>query len=314
MKQKLLFALSLIMYALTIVAIYKVKIYSEADVSTINKNIIINFEVTAKSCIVYDNRNNKILYEKNAHNIMYPASITKILTAISCLQHYPLDDYVYVTNDIANQDGSKIYLKVGDYISIEDLLYGLMLSSGNDCAQALALHYSGKIEDFITLMNDTAKIAGAKSSLFQNPSGLDEINENKTTAYDMAMITSYALKNDIFCKIFKTKYHNIKLDDRTLCLRHKHRLIHYHPLINGGKTGYTKKAGRTLISYFKTDDSEIIVVTLDAYNDWTLHENFAKVFLKEQNELYENTIVKNILNNIWNKQPFSKRLRGEIND
>ncbi len=293
MKQKILVYLSLLMYALIVVAIVKVKSFEELPtISVINNNVAIDFSVTAESCIVIDAKLNAVLYEKNAYKQMLPASITKILTAITSIENYPLDDYVHINNEIANQVGSKIYLKNNDLISVSDLLYGLILSSGNDCAMALAMHYSGKEEDFIKLMNDVAQKAGCKNSYFQNASGLDETNENHTTAYDMALITSYALKNVCFREIFSTKNKNITLSDRTLYLHHKHRLIHSSNLITGGKTGYTKKAGRTLVSSFSDGQNEIIVVTLDAYNDWEIHKKFASAYLDESNKfLYSNTKV-----------------------
>lgn len=308
MKQKILFLLSLFMYILILVAVIRIKTFSDDyTISTIDKNSIINFEVTSKSCIVIDASNNNILYEKNAYQMMLPASITKILTAITAIETYPLDDYVYITNDIANQVGSKIYLKDGDLISINNLLYGLILSSGNDCAMAIATHYSGNEMDFISLMNDVAKKTGAKNSIFKNPSGLDEKSENKTTAYDMAVITSYAMKNLTFRTIFGTPKKAFELDDRIIYLHHKHRLIHTNDLITGGKTGYTKRAGRTLVSSFKHDNNEIIVVTIDAYNDWEIHTNFANLYLGKKT-IFQMNNSSSVIYHV------SNRLRGKKDD
>lgn len=272
----------------------------------------INFDVSAESCIVYDPDEKEILYQNNIHKKLLPASITKILTCITALEVYPLDDYVYITNDIANTVGSKIYLKPGDYIKIEDLLYGLMLCSGNDAAVAISTHLSGEEEDFIFMMNKICDKVGMKNSSFYNSSGLDEKTLNYTTAYDMALLTSYAINNSSFLKIFGCTKHIVELPDRKLYFNHKHKLVKYYDYAIGGKTGYTEKAGRTLVTLFEKDDQRIIVVTFNSHNDWNIHLNFADYFLDKKRTFLDIYITSFI--SIPHKIPFLERLKVGLDD
>lgn len=193
---------------------------------------------SSKSMIAIDAINNNILYEKNIHQKMLPASLTKVLTAIVAIENYELEDYVIINYDMINVEGSRIYLEVGDIISVKDLLYGLMLYSGNDAALALAYHYSGNLDDFIYLMNQTAKKIKMNNSVFYNPHGLDEKNQNLTTSYDLAILFSYCLKNNTFRNITGTKNYKCEIySNRILSFRNKHRLIHSSPFATGGKTG-----------------------------------------------------------------------------
>ena len=277
-------------FGIFFLTIVNVKLNNTSFIEAYNKNI--NFEVTAESCVVMDANNNEILYQNNPHKKLLPASITKILTCITALELYSINDYVHITFDMINTIGSKIYLNVDDYILVEDLLYGLMLNSGNDAAKALSLYYSGKEEDFITQMNKTAKKAGMKNSVFYNPSGLDNKTENITTAYDMALLTSYSLKNNNFLKFFGAKKYYTKLEDRTLYYYHKHKLVQKYDFVLGGKTGYTEKAGRTLVTVFEDNNNKIIVVTFNSHNDWQIQVNFGRHFLYNKNDGFTTIISK----------------------
>ena len=236
-----------------------------------------NFNIDAESCVVLNN-NNEIIYAKNEHKRLLPASITKILTCIVALETFPLDHYIYVTYDMINTIGSKIYLKVGDFIKVEDILYGLMLSSGNDAAKVLELSLTNNSNDFIYLMNKMCKKIGMKNSLFSNASGLDNETTNYTTAYDMALLTNYAIKIKDFCEIFGAKKYTCKLEDRELYFRHKHRLVHSIDNVLGGKTGYTELAGRTLVTSFYSDEDLLTVVTFNSHNDWQIHSKFNELY------------------------------------
>lgn len=228
------------------------------------------------SSIVMDTKTKRVLYENNINKRMLPASTTKILTCITALELYELDDFVVVTKEMISVEGSRIYLEVGDVISVQDLLYGLMLCSGNDAANALAYHYSGKCEDFIFRMNELAKKIGMKSSTFENPHGLDSSTKNLTTTYDMALLMSYAIQNDTFRKINKTVSYNPKIiSSRRLYFTNKHKLIKSNSEVTGGKTGFTKDARRTLVTTFKKDDFEIVVVTFNCSDDWNIHTKLA---------------------------------------
>ncbi|SRR5690554_2814145 len=225
--------------------------------------------VSASSAIVIDAKTNEILYEKNAHERKNIASITKIMTAIVALEHRQLKDEVEISFDASRKIGSSIYTKEGDTYPLEDLLYGLMLRSGNDAAAAIAEHVAGSEKGFAFLMNEKASWLGMQNSSFQNPHGLDEEN-HYSTAYDMAILTAYGINtNDEFRKIFGTeKYLSENVGYYWF---NKNKLLMTHDYCIGGKTGYTKSAGRTLVTVGKQDEMEIVVVTLNASDDWNDH-------------------------------------------
>ena len=246
----------LIIIIIVMIGLLVPKTNSDQMVNTVTLND------TSKSSIVLDLYNNEVLYENDAHRKMLPASLTKVLTAYVAYKYYDLNDFVVITYDMINVEGSKIYLEVGDVISVKDLIYGLLLCSGNDAALALAYKYSGELNDFIILMNEISKTIGMKDSNFENPHGLDGITNNYKTAYDL--------------EVFKTKtYKSVNLEYKVLNFKNKHRLVHSEPNCLGGKTGYTKKAGRTLITGFEDKFNQIVVVSLDAYSDWDLHKRLS---------------------------------------
>lgn len=157
-----------------------------------------------------------------------------------------------------------------------------MLCSGNDAAMALAIHYSGEMKDFVYEMNELAKEIGMKSSTFENPHGLDETTKNYTTTYDMALLMSYAMKNQTFRKITKTTTYNPMIySNRRLYFYNKHRLIRENYLVTGGKTGYTKQARRTLVTSFENDGFEIVVVTFNCSDDWNVHTSLANYIFQK---------------------------------
>ncbi|MCM1259399.1 MAG: D-alanyl-D-alanine carboxypeptidase [Prevotella sp.] len=239
------------------------------------EEVVTQITPLAESAIVMDMGTTRVLYAHQEKKKMLPASITKILTCITCLEYYSLDDLVVVGKEVLQSEGSAIYLKIGDVISIKDLLYGLMLCSGNDAAIVLAYHLNQNESDFVYLMNKVAKKIGMKDSIFSNPSGLDSKTQNYTTAYDMALLMSYAMKNEMFRTIVSTKNYQCHIaTGTTMYFRNKHRLIQ-SGLATGGKTGYTKQARRTLVSTFAQSDFEIVVVTLNCSNDWYFHEQLA---------------------------------------
>ena len=221
-----------------------------------------------------DAKTNEVLFNKNAHSPKLTASICKVLTAYVAIKYLPLDNYIVINEKIINVEGSRIYLESGDLVSIETLLYGLMLRSGNDAAMALAMSYSNNTSDFVDKMNETVKLLNLKNSTFENPSGLDGQTNNYSSCYDLAYITSIALENETFRKIFATKSYDTTLPNgKRLHFFNKHKLVISDNNVIGGKTGYTKKAGRTLITVFNKDGRELIVVTMNAYNDWNLHRS-----------------------------------------
>lgn len=248
-----------------------------------------NVYVDSESYIVMDAKTHRVLDGRNIHKKMLPASITKILTCITVLNNYSIEDIITINEDMTKIDGSRIYLEVGDVITVEDLLYGLMLSSGNDASIALAIGLAGSIENFTYLMNEECKIIGMKNSTFENPNGLDENSKNYTTAYDMGLLMSYSLQNHIFRKIVSTKEHKTTIiSDKKMYFYNKHKLVQNNEYATGGKTGYTKKAGRTLVTSFKKDTFEVIICTMNGSNDWESHEQLAT---KTFNDFKQETII-----------------------
>lgn len=268
-KKILLIGIILLLITILFGIFYK-KIISEN-----NNEIFTNINCYAESAIVMDVNSHRVLYSFNENIRLLPASITKILTCITCLEYYDLNQIVIVGDEILNTEGSSIYLQKEDIITIEDLLYGLMLCSGNDAACVLSKVYSGNESDFIYLMNEMAKKIGMFNSTFENASGLDSKTKNYTTAYDMALLMSYAMKNEIFKKITSTKNYvaNLK-NNRKLYFHNKHRLVNQNLAI-GGKTGYTKLAKRTLVSCFEKDNNQIVVVTFKCNDDWNFHKQIS---------------------------------------
>lgn len=227
---------------------------------------------SAVSAIVIETSTNSVVYEKNAYSKMPMASTTKIMTAICAIESGNVDRVVRVNDKAVGIEGSSIYLARGEKLSVRDLLYGLMLNSGNDAAVAIAYAVSGNIEDFVALMNETAKRIGAKNTHFDNPNGLDG-KTHYTTAYDLAIITSYALKNKTFSKIVSTYKKTIPNGDRGYdrALKNHNKLLKLYDGCTGVKTGFTKKSGRCLVSSAKRGGTELVAVTLNDGNDWQDH-------------------------------------------
>lgn len=230
--------------------------------------------VDAASAILLEKDSKRVLYGKNIDERRLTASIAKIMTAIVAIEHGDLEKWCLVDEVATRQTGSSLYLELGDRVRLIDLLYGLMLRSGNDAAYLIAANVGRGYDDFIYLMNETAKKIGMKSSSFSNPSGLDEDSANYSTAYDMALLMAYALNNKLFRKIAGAKKYVAKTGEgKTMYFVNKHRLILSLDYVTGGKTGYTTSAKRTLVTSAKKDGMEIIVVTFNCGNDWQVHKN-----------------------------------------
>lgn len=252
-----------------------------------NKSYAI-FSDYSRSSIVMNMDDNMVLYEKNSHERLLPASITKIMTCIVALENGKLDNYYLVTNDVSLVTGSSIYLKCGEKIKLIDVIYGMMLRSGNDAAYFVSKCVSNTQSDFVYLMNSKAKELNMHNTFFKNPTGLDEEDENYSSAYDMAILMSYAMKNKVFRKIVSCKQYNCNYESgNNLSFTNKHKLVLNNEYVTGGKTGYTKKAKRTLVTTFQKNDINIVTVTFDCSDDWSLHEsmfdyvvsNYEKVIL-----------------------------------
>ena len=206
----------------------------------------------------------RVLYASNENIRRGIASTTKILTALCVLNNSALDKVVEITDEMVGIEGSSVYLRRGEKYTVEQLLYGLMLRSGNDAATALAISTSGSIENFAKLMNDTALNAGAKNSSFCNPHGLDD-EEHYSTAYDLALITAVAMKNQEFEKIVNSEYYSFNKigTEEKIVWVNKNKLLKKGESFNGVKTGFTKKCGRCLVAAKKENGMQLIAVALN---------------------------------------------------
>ncbi|MFC4404309.1 D-alanyl-D-alanine carboxypeptidase family protein [Gracilibacillus xinjiangensis] len=232
-------------------------------------NVAASVQVSAKSAVLIDQATGRVLYEKNANEKSLIASITKIMTAIVAIESGDLKEHVKVSNRAIGTEGSSIYLRKEDQFTLEELIYGLMLRSGNDAAVAISEQVGGSEEGFVHLMNEKASWIGMTDTHFDNPHGLDS-DTHYSTAYDMAKLMKYAMDNEIFTEISGAE--SFKANDRDYAWHNKNKLLtSYYDYCIGGKTGYTKAAGRTLVTSAEKDGQRLIAVTLNAPNDWQDH-------------------------------------------
>lgn len=249
---------------------------------------------SATSYVLLDQDTNRVLLSKNKDKPMLIASITKIMTCIIALENKNISDLIVVDDSIKESYGSGIYISVGEEITLKDLLYGLMLRSGNDAAIMISTYVSGSVDSFVDLMNQKAKEIGMKNTVFHNPSGLDNNTiGNTSTAYDMALLTSYAMQNKTYREIVKTKKYTAKTNLKTYIWHNKNKLLQYD-YITGGKTGYTEKAKRTLVSTASKNNLNLVAVTIKDSDDWNTHKS-----------LYEYAFDNYKSYNILNKKTFS---------
>lgn len=234
------------------------------------------FSVSGQSAILMEQESGRVLYEKDAHKQLRIASITKIMTTIIAIESGMMEETVVISSNAFRTEGSSLFLRLREKIKLEDLVYGLMLRSGNDAAVAIAEHVGGSLDGFIYLMNEKAKEIGMSKTIFNNPHGLDDHEEHYSTSYDMALLTRYAMKNETYQKITATKSYRAPQDgeDWDRIWQNKNRLLtQLYKYSTGGKTGYTKRAKRTLVSTAAKDGIKLIAVTLNAHSDWQDHMN-----------------------------------------
>ena len=222
--------------------------------------------VSAEKAILLDAVSGRVLYEKNADAQSLIASTTKIMTALVVCEQCNVLDRMRIPKEAVGIEGSSMYLKEGEVLTLQELLYGLMLSSGNDAAVALAIYCGGTVEGFAELMNDKARILGMKNTHFENPNGLDSPG-HYSTARDLAVLAAYAMENPIFAKAVSTK--SIRVGERYLTNHNK--LLWRVEGADGVKTGFTKAAGRILVSSATRNSRRLIAVTLNAPGDWQDH-------------------------------------------
>ena len=222
---------------------------------------------SAASAILVDADSGRVLYEQNADAKMLIASTTKILTALVAIREGDLSQVVTVKREATLTEGSSMYLKEGEQLTLETLLYGLLLCSGNDAAVAIADAVGGSQAGFVKLMNETARELGMEHSSFANPNGLDD-EDHYSTARDMAKLACAAVNNETLMRIASTR--TVTIGGRTMTNHNK--LLSYMDGCIGLKTGYTKAAGRTLVSCAERNGQRLVAVTLQDGNDWADHQ------------------------------------------
>lgn len=242
-------------------------IFSEIE-TTLTKETSSNastntLDLNSRSCIVIDRLSKHILYGKNEKNKVKMASTTKIMTAIVVLENSSLDKTVEVSKKAAGTGGSRLGLKEGDKITIRDLLYGLLLRSGNDAAVCLAENVSGSVTEFANLMNTKAEELGLSNTHFESPHGLDS-DEHYTTAYELALLSDYALKNSTFLNMVGTKNYTVTINGYPKALSNTNELLGNLDGVYGIKTGFTNGANRCLVTACKRGNTDIICVVLGA--------------------------------------------------
>ncbi len=258
--------------ALGVVCVKKVFLICVCFLLAVSPSMVCAVDISASSAVLIDTRYGTVIYEKNSSNQMTMASTTKIMTAICAIEEGDLDREYKIDDRAIGVEGSSIYLTKGETLTLRELVYGLMLNSGNDAAVAIAFAVSGSVEDFASLMNEKAAKIGATNTNFKNPNGLDE-EGHYTTAYDLAKITAYAMKNPEFKKIVSTYQTTVKGPEGKRYLTNHNKLLKRMEGCVGVKTGFTKKSGRCLVSACERDGVSLVAVTLNAPDDWNDHMN-----------------------------------------
>ncbi len=223
--------------------------------------------VSAEHAILMDGTTGRVLYEKSADQQSLIASTTKIMTALIVCEQCNVLDRMRIPREAVGIEGSSMYLREGEVLTVQDLLYGLMLQSGNDAAVALAIYCGGTVEGFVALMNEKATRLGLSNTQFENPNGLDAPH-HYSSARDLAVLASYAMENPIFAKTVSTK--SVKIGERYLTNHNK--LLWRIDGADGVKTGFTKKAGRILVSSACRKGRRLICVTINDGDDWRDHQ------------------------------------------
>ena len=235
-------------------------------------SLLLITDVYASNYVVMDMDSGRVLASRSMHEEKLIASITKIMTCIIVIENSNLDKEITVGEEILKMYGTNIYVEVGEKLKVIDLLYGLMLRSGNDAAITLAVNTSGSEEEFVKLMNKKALEIGMKNTKFSNVHGLDDDSRNYSTAYDMALLSRYAYKNEIYRKIINTKKYISKSSLKTYVWYNRMSLLNNYKYCLGGKNGYTPRAGKTLVSVAKKDGVTLTIVSLDDNDIYETHE------------------------------------------
>lgn len=247
----------------------------------------INVLATNTSTIVMDVDSGRILYQNNAYEKKLIASTTKIMTFVVAYEYAKdfLDVYVEAGDEVLKMYGTSIYISYHEKMLLRDLLYGLLMRSGNDASMVIATFVGGSEEGFVQLMNKKAKAIGMNNTVFNNPHGLDEVTKNYSTAYDMALLSAYASKIPFYRKVSSTKYYKVQTEVKAYSWTNRNKMVFTYPNFISGKTGYTPSAGRTLVTSAQNNDLHLTVVSLNDYNHYEnqrlLYDEMFKKFQKK---------------------------------
>jgi D-alanyl-D-alanine carboxypeptidase len=227
-------------------------------------------QVDAEAAVLMVAGTKQMLFEKKPYGIMYPASTTKIMTLITALEKGDPNSIVTVSTKAASCEGSSLGVNAGDKLTLRNAETGMMLVSGNDAAEAIAEHVAGSIPAFVDMMNANAEKIGTANTHFSNPHGLPDPVNHYTTAYDLALIASYAMQNPEFVKIVSTQEYDVNFLNRSSShVTNTNKLLRTYPGINGIKTGYTNDAGDCLVAGAKRNGVQLIAVVLNDDYRWT---------------------------------------------
>lgn len=246
----------------TVLAFSLMTIYASSEVA---------IAVSARSAVLYEPETESILFSKDADVRLPMASTTKIMTALVAVESCAPSEEVEISAEAVGIEGSSAYLKADEVLSLEELLYALLLQSANDAAVAIAIHVSGSVEAFADMMNEKAELLGLSDTHFTNPHGLDD-KEHYTTATELAKIAAAALDNPTIKKIAATYKKTFASEKRTRTYVNHNKLLRLYDGAIGVKTGFTKRSGRCLVGAAERDGLTLISVTLDAPDDWRDHE------------------------------------------
>ena len=280
------------------------------EVNIINASAKIDEEpvINSRAAIIYDRKTKEIIWSKNENNKRPMASTTKIMTGIIILENCTLSDTVEISKKAAGIGGSRLGLKANDKVTVQDLLYGLLMVSGNDAAVALAEHAAGSVENFAELMNKKAQELDLKDTNFVTPHGLDS-EEHYTTAYELAKITDYALENKTFAKMVGTKNFTVTINGNPKNLSNTNELLGNLDGVNGVKTGFTNGANRCLVTSVNRNNMNIITVVLGA-DTKKLRTSDSIKLIEYAYKNYKNMKVTDLINEKYNtwKNEYEKKI------
>ena len=274
---------------------------------------------TSAATVVMDMDSGRVLYEKNKDERRLIASITKIMTAVVAIERGNLNDKVVVGEEVLKMYGSNIYIEVGEELALRDLLYGLMLRSGNDAAVVIATYIAGDEETFVKFMNEKAQEIGMNNTVFKNCHGLDDETENYSTAYDMAKLSSYANRLMEYVVIAGTDRWSVTTNKKSYIWYNRNKLLKEYKYLTGGKTGFTPRAGKTLVTTASKDGLNLTIVSLKDPNHYdTQEELYNYIFSKYKNVLLIDKdnleLDNNIYDGLYVKSSFSYPLSdSELN-